>query len=232
MDDLALLRLELGTLWVTDLAGHLRHERTHVARRAPLLAVASGQNGACWATSIEVPAATAARVVDLLAPTASADAVGWRPDRAAEIVQVLQELEPAATAVGGPSYVVDQALPQPNAVDLLTSADARLDDLVDLLPEADRSLATPWVVALVDGDVAAVCETARSAPSSVEAGLWTYEPYRRRGFGVAVTAAWSTFVTGRTAFYSTSWDNEASRGVARRLGLRPIGHWWQVIAGI
>ena len=87
-------------------------------------------------------------------------------------------------------------------------------------------------MALVDGDVAAVCETARSAPSSVEAGLWTYEPHRRRGFGAAVTAAWSTLVTDRTAFYSTSWDNHASQGVARALGLHPIGHWWQVIAGI
>jgi RimJ/RimL family protein N-acetyltransferase len=35
-------------------------------------------------------------------------------------------------------------------------------------------------------------------------------------------------VAGRTAFYSTSEDNLASQGVARRLGLRPLGQWWTV----
>jgi predicted GNAT family acetyltransferase len=96
------------------------------------------------------------------------------------------------------------------------------------LPERDRGLTAPWVVAIADGEVAAVCETARSAPTAVEAGVWTYEGHRRRGLGTAVTAAWSALVADRTAFYSTSWDNVASQGVARRLRLRPLGHWWQV----
>jgi hypothetical protein len=43
-----------------------------------------------------------------------------------------------------------------------------------------------------------------------------------------VTAAWARLVSDRTAFYSTDWDNVASQGIARRLGLRPLGQWWQV----
>jgi hypothetical protein len=46
-----------------------------------------------------------------------------------------------------------------------------------------------------------------------------------RGLAAAVTAAWSAQVADRTAFYSTSEDNLASQGVARRLGLRPLGQW-------
>lgn len=62
----------------------------------------------------------------------------------------------------------------------------------------------------------------------MEAGVWTYEPYRRRGLATAVVARWIDLVDGRTAFYSTSDGNVASQGVARRLGLRPVGHWWSV----
>ncbi len=231
MDDLARLHLELETLWVTDEAGRLRHEQTAEVRRPPLLVVASGRHGACWAASREVPAATVARLAELLAIVAPADEVGWRPGSADEIVELLRPVEPTARPAGGPSYVVDRELPLPAGLDLLTSTNTDLDRLHGLMPEADQSLVAPWVVALVEGRVAAVCETARTAALAVEAGVWTYEPYRRRGLGAAVTAAWSALVTERTAFYSTSWDNHASQGVARHLGLRPLGHWWQVVAG-
>jgi RimJ/RimL family protein N-acetyltransferase len=97
------------------------------------------------------------------------------------------------------------------------------------MPDDDRErLDPPWAVAMVDGRVAAVCETARSAPSSVEAGLWVYDEYRRRGLGTAVAAAWASLATERTAFYSTNHDNLGSQGVARRLGLRPLGYLWHV----
>src|SRR5262249_21006821 len=73
-----------------------------------------------------------------------------------------------------------------------------------------------------------VCETARSTPVAVEAGVWTYEPHRRKGLAAAVTATWAGLVDGRTAFYGTSWDNHGSQAVARRLGLMPLGQWWQL----
>jgi RimJ/RimL family protein N-acetyltransferase len=117
-----------------------------------------------------------------------------------------------------------------SGIELRASPEHDAGSLRGLMPEEDRGLGEPWVVAMADGAVAAVCETSRSAPGSVEAGVWTYEPHRQRGLASAVVAAWSTLVTDRLAFYSTSWDNVASQGVARRLGLRPLGDWWQVSA--
>ena len=38
---------------------------------------------------------------------------------------------------------------------------------------------------------------------AVEAGLWTYEQFRRRGAAVAATTAWSGLHAERTVFYST-----------------------------
>jgi RimJ/RimL family protein N-acetyltransferase len=112
---------------------------------------------------------------------------------------------------------------------LRTSEDTDVADVQPLLPEADAVLDPPGGVARVDGEAAAVWETARSAPRSGEAGVWTYEAHRRRGLATLVTSAWLDLVTpDRTAFYSTSADNLGSQGVARRLGLTSVAQWWQV----
>jgi len=229
MDDLALLRLELETLWITDQRGRLLRAVPDDTRPPPLLVVAACPAGAVWTTSVAVSDAAHGRVDALLTTEPGADELGWAPSCASGLIDAMGQAGDVAVPHGGPSYVVGSPLAPTVDVDLRSEVEiggvAALDGLI---PEADRSLAAPWVVAMVDGRVAAVCETARSTPRSVEAGVWTYEPHRRQGLGAAVTAAWSARVAGRTAFYSTSWDNTASQGVARRLGLRPIGHWWQL----
>jgi len=228
MDDLALLRLELETLWITDQRGRLLRAVPDDPRSPPLLVVAACPAGAVWTTSVAVSDAAHDLVNTLLAWEPGADELGWAPSCASSLIDALGAGD-VARPHGGPSYVVSAPLAPTAGPDLRSEVEmggvAALDGLI---PEADRGLASPWVVAIVDGRVAAVCETARSTPRSVEAGVWTYEPHRRQGLGAAVTAAWSARVAGRTAFYSTSWDNTASQGVARRLGLRPIGHWWQL----
>lgn len=229
MDDLTLLRLELETLWVTDGDGRLLYRRTSGQEPAPLLVVAGGPAGVCWATSVDVPDDVRTRAAALLTDEPSPVAVGWAPSRADALADALAPLGPLAVPQGGPSYVVPVGgVPPRDDVDVRSSAEMDLASLRGRMPEHDRALPEPWVVALVDDRVAAVCETARAAPGSVEAGVWTYEPHRRRGLATAVTAAWSTLVADRTAFYSTSWDNVASQGVARRLGLHPVGQWWHV----
>ena len=70
-----------------------------------------------------------------------------------------------------------------------------------------------------------MCCSARMSQLAAEAGVEPLAGFRGRGYAVAVVAAWARVVapTGRTPFYSTAWDNVASRGVARRLGLRLYG---------
>ncbi len=61
------------------------------------------------------------------------------------------------------------------------------------------------------------CEPCRAA----EAGVETVAAYRGRGLAPRVVAAWgrAVRVQGGEPLYSTSWDNEASLAVARKLGL-------------
>ncbi len=222
-DTAALLRLELETLWETDTDGRLLHTRTPVHRSPPLVVIATGSDTWCWAVAADLDTDVVDRVTDQLdqhtEPTA---------DARQGVHDILATTGPLSRWLDGPSFVFTQRLPPPAHIEVWSSATHDDDALEGLMPEHDRALDEPWAAAMVEGRVAAVCETARSAPRSVEAGLWTYPPYRRRGLGSAITAVWSSLVEGRTAFYSTSSDNVASQGVARHLGLQPLGSWLQI----
>ena len=63
-----------------------------------------------------------------------------------------------------------------------------------------------------------------------EAASETAEAYRGRGYGAAATQTWAAavFASGRQALYGTSWQNVASQGVARRLGLVLYGEDWSI----
>jgi len=58
----------------------------------------------------------------------------------------------------------------------------------------------------------------------------TLPEFRGHGYAAAVTAAWGLAVqaAGGIPLYTTSWENVASQGVARSLGLRMYGVdlWW------
>ena len=98
------------------------------------------------------------------------------------------------------------------------------------LEEAFHALA-PVVVAFEAGQPAAVCHSPRGRTAlAAEAGVETLEPFRGRGLATAAVACWARAVqrTGRLALYSTSWENAASRAVARRLAARPYGEDWHV----
>jgi RimJ/RimL family protein N-acetyltransferase len=99
------------------------------------------------------------------------------------------------------------------------------DELVRLLSPILSADEMPWrqpcVALLDDGRLASLCFSARNTPIAAEAGIETLEEFRGRDYAPAVVAAWARAVRqeGRIPLYSTSWDNLASRSVARKLGL-------------
>jgi RimJ/RimL family protein N-acetyltransferase len=226
-----MLHLELETLWLLDGDGRIIRSTADDVPHEPLLVIAAHPEALAWAMSARVPPALVDDLDVAIARGERRDVIGWAPAGATEILEILQRADLGALAppMGGPSWRVPSALRlQGSHAELRTSDDLDVDALRGRMPERDRQLTRPWVVALVDGEVAAVCESARRTERSVEAGVWTYEPHRRRGLAAAVTAAWSELVADRAAFYSTFWDNRASQAVARHLALEPLGHWWQV----
>lgn len=89
----------------------------------------------------------------------------------------------------------------------------------------DIQASPPLVAFVVDGQVVAVCGSVRITPHAHEAGVETAAPFRRRGYGAAAVATWAAAVRalGAEPLYSTTWGNNASRAVARTLGLVPVG---------
>jgi GNAT superfamily N-acetyltransferase len=82
------------------------------------------------------------------------------------------------------------------------------------------------MVALVDGVRAvSVCCSVRITPVAHEAGVETLASHRGRGLGRTMVATWARAVRsiGALPLYSTSWDNLASRGLARSLGMSMYG---------
>ncbi len=71
-----------------------------------------------------------------------------------------------------------------------------------------------------DGLAVAVCYSSRSGESADEAGVETAPDFRGRGFATEAVRAWAAWVQsrGKLALYSTTWNNEASRRIAARLG--------------
>ena len=79
----------------------------------------------------------------------------------------------------------------------------------------------PFLAIVRDGRAVSLCASVRITRHVHCAGVETDPAWRGRGLAGAVVAAWAACVRalGATPFYSTSWENLASRGVARRFGL-------------
>jgi predicted GNAT family acetyltransferase len=73
-----------------------------------------------------------------------------------------------------------------------------------------------------------VAFSARWGSQAAEAGVDTAESFRGQGYAPRVVAAWAEAVLalGRLPLYSTSWDNDASRAVTRKLDLRLYAAEW------
>ena len=83
----------------------------------------------------------------------------------------------------------------------------------------------PTIAILKDGKIAAICASVRTTQEAHVAGVETLPKYKNKGFAKTAVKRWSQAVQtlGKTALYSTSWENKASQGLANSLGLEFVG---------
>jgi len=241
--DAELLALELETIWATDERGRLCGS----VYPWPQLAIAVGRDGRTLAIGSDVPDHLADEL-SVAAPARPWDERAGEPPRGlGECARLLAGMG-AVSIASGPSFVVpaDRSV---GPAETLIGLDIELrrssgdDDDDDLMPLRDarwwkpddwRDLLAgrlgPWAMTVEAGRVTALCHSSRMSARAVEAGVWTHPDFRGQGRAAAVTAAWAGHpgLGERVRFYSTSRDNRASRGVAAKLGLRPIGWIWQL----
>ena len=89
----------------------------------------------------------------------------------------------------------------------------------DWLPDVPHR--QPFMAMIEDDHAVSICASVRISDAVHCAGVETHVAHRQRGHAVNAVAGWAIAVRslGATPFYSTSWENDASRRVAARLQL-------------
>lgn len=232
---LTTLELHLDALYERDATGRIAAIRGST-RPPPRVHLVRTVEGNRWLLSAGLPSPARAALDALLAAepvVGSIDAMEVQPPASRDaVLALLAEDQPLAGEYRGPAFTFPPTLGEPSmpVEALVTPDDARPHHDVAWLAafvDTDR----PVVVARSEaGAAVAFCHSARLGPASAEAGLEVVEAYRRRGLGRAVTVGWAASIRagGRVPLYSTSWENEASRAVARSLRLLAYAEDWHI----
>jgi RimJ/RimL family protein N-acetyltransferase len=146
-----------------------------------------------------------------------------RPPRCLPAVQAtLSRAAPLTGTWSGPAWRFPDEISasEHEVISVTTENDDLVRPVFPVLAD-DLPWRQPCLAIVADGRLASLCYSARNTPIAAEAGVDTLEEFRGRGFAPAVVAAWARAVRneGRIPLYSTSWDNLASRSVARKRGL-------------
>jgi hypothetical protein len=185
--------------------------------------------GNLWRFRYDLPAAIVEQL-EALCRTEPISAELARPPLHYDAIRaVLQVQAPIEGEYRGPAYRVPDSVQAPAGVVLISAANEHLLQpwFMDWLPVDPEQT----VAAVLEEQVAvAICFCSRLTGRAAEAGVETATPFRRRGYAAAATAGWAAELRrrGRIALYSTSWDNLASQGVARKLGMRMYGEDWSI----
>jgi len=219
--------LHLATAFVFDGERRITTTREPNPSLAVRFVLARGASSVAWAVRTDVKPEIA-NELDELAASEPVHAGEWQtaPVHAARYEELLAM--DFAEVDSGPLFEFPAEIAAP-------------DHIVEV--RSERELATSFhgwvhgeisegrapVMAIVDdGAPVSICFCARRSSTAAEAGVDTGERYRGKGYAARVTAAWALALRARrmTPLYSTSWTNEASLAVARKLGLVTYGTTW------
>ena len=124
----------------------------------------------------------------------------------------------------GPAFAFQDRLATSDAVEITTANASLLRPyLVEWLEDVSEEV--PMCVSLVEGRAVSICCSVRATDGAHEAGVETHPRFRRRGHAARAVLGWAVAVRirGLEPLYSTSWENEASLGLAAALGLLQYG---------
>jgi GNAT superfamily N-acetyltransferase len=142
-----------------------------------------------------------------------------------QYLNVLGLLAPLKAMRAGPLYRLSE--PPAGAASAMriigSNADLLRGGLDEWLPDVAEG--RPMYATVVDGHAVSVCASVHVFEGAHVTGVETLPPYRRRGLAAQAVASWAHAVSRLNAapLYGTSFDNLASQGVARRLGMKLLG---------
>lgn len=235
MTPLDWITLQIPTLYVCDPDGRLRYIREPGYSEAeldpaPRFFMGRTQMGNVWRFRHDLPDRLVAELSQLCQSEPIAQNLMDEPQQRQAIRILLETHAPIGGEERGPAYWVPEIRPSAQA-QLITQENVHLLEQHFAWKRDSRSGFNNGSVTavVVEGQAVALCFCARYTAQAAEAGIETAEGARGKGYASAAAALWATAVraSGRHPLYSTSWDNLASQGVARRIGALMYGEdWW------
>jgi hypothetical protein len=226
----SLIEMQLEVLLARDERGRLVSTRDPEARPAPRFFLGRSAERNVWAVRADVDPSTCAALdrLCMAEPMLGAPCEEAGPPCRERVIELLGPIE---AEWRGPAFVIPEDLPDDSRARVVSfdEGTAWRSAFPWLAEHFDAS--SPVVIAFDDGRPAAVCHSPRGCTAvASEAGVVTLEAHRGRGLATAAVACWARAVqrSGRAALYSTSWENVASRRVARRISARLYGEDWHV----
>ncbi|MGH2631938.1 MAG: GNAT family N-acetyltransferase [Tepidiformaceae bacterium] len=230
LSPLALMELQVRTLYELDAFGRIIRMNTGaeppVPRAAPRFFLGRTHAGNVVLLHQDLPKHVAAELRTIAAAEPLAYDFEAPPRQLYPLLHALRRHASAQDIWRGPAFTFPEELSAPSA----NVAELTREDTHRLHPElaewaVDFPDCEPAFSAFEDGVAVAICASARLGRGGAEAGVETASGFRGKGYAGAATTAWAQAIrdSGRVPFYSTSWENSASRAVARKLGLTLFG---------
>ncbi len=195
---------------------------------APRFLLVRSREGNVRRFRYDLPEHTVRRLEELATSEPAPDDLEGGPRNLEAYLEVLREDGELGSVESGLDFRFPEELPAPTNVTRVARANLHLlrpimGELEDIARDFEEG--EPYVAVIEGGAAVSVCFSSRLTDRAACAGLETFEEYRGRGYAPAVVAEWARAVraTGRIPLYGTSWDNLASRAVARKLGLIQYG---------
>jgi RimJ/RimL family protein N-acetyltransferase len=236
--DLSLINIQASALFVADPTGRLQYIREPGYAEAeldpaPRFWMGRTRTGNVWRFRQDVPD-DLVRDVELLCRTEPVTVdFATLPTHAAAIKAALHMHMPITYEWRGPAYWIPHSVQTPAEVVLVSEANAHVLEAHFAWKRTSRSgfKFGPVTATVVYGSAVALCFCARLTEQAAEAGVETVEAERGRGYASAAVTGWAAAVRqrGLIPLYSTSWENVASQGVARKLGMLLYGEDWSIM---
>ena len=225
--DIELMKMQVEALFTQDENRHLQriNEPDGNGKPAPRFFLGYTNEGSICRFRHDLPD----NVVAQLKEVAAAEPMLVNPEKIPknhrQFENILQSHAPIERVWVGPAYRFPEHIAPPTNVIRLSSENAGLlrGDFAEMVSELNSW--QPYLAIIEDARAVSICHSVRISSRAHEAGVNTLPSYRRRGHATSVVAAWALAVRALNLIplYSTSWDNVASQGVARRLGLVQYG---------
>jgi RimJ/RimL family protein N-acetyltransferase len=225
LDDLALMSLQAAALFTYDKKGNLLTTNEPDPVRAPQLFLGLTGKGFVWNHRDDVPKKIVRDLTRILDQAAGLTDPQELPPILDALPDALAVQAPVTEIWHGPAWRFPETIAAPQGVAAIGPDE--VERLRKHFPYTAEHLREeePCFAVIEDGVAVSICRSVRIRPLVAEAGVETVEAYRGRGYAVRVVAAWARAVRegGKVPLYSTSWDNTASRSVARKLQLVHYG---------